>query len=367
MTKNICFFNSCQIWGGGEKWHHDVAIKMSQAGYSVMVCTNHDSELGNQLSKTSIPVYPFAVRNLSFLNPFIIFLIYRLLKRNNIDSIILGLPSDVKAAGLAAKLAGVKKIIYRRGTALSVKNSFVNRWLYKFVITDVITNSMEIKRKFLSKNINLFKEDHIHVIYNGIDTSIHTFATFKPSTQTTNFVKNETPIILGNAGRLVKQKGQKYLIELAKVLQVKNVNFKIQIAGKGLLKKSLVAYAKQLKVEDKIEFLDFVDDMEGFFQKIDIFLFPSIHEGSANTILEAMWYAKPVVTFDISSMPELVENNVTGYLIPPGNMEAFADKVIALMQNPNMRKKMGENAQNQIVEKFNQTEILPQLLKILNS
>jgi glycosyltransferase involved in cell wall biosynthesis len=171
---------------------------------------------------------------------------------------------------------------------------------------------------------------------------------------------------LGNAGRLVEQKGQKYLIELASILNNQHIDFKILIAGKGILKDVLISHARKLKVEDKIEFLDFMYDMSTFFKTIDIFLLPSLHEGSANIVLEAMYYAKPVVAFNISSMPEMIENNKTGYLVEFNNINEYADKVVYLIQNATFRKEMGENARNRVLSNFDINKNIKYLEEIIN-
>jgi len=276
-----------------------------------------------------------------------------------IDAVILGLPSDVKSGGIAAKLAGVPKIIYRRGTALPVKNSFLNKFIFKHVVTNVITNSIEIKKKFLEHNPNLFPNQNIHVIYNGIETNGNGIYT----SQKLN--GHNKQIILGNAGRLVEQKGQKFLIEIASLLKKGQLDFTIRIAGKGQLKESLIAYAKKLNVEEKIEFLDFIYDVPEFLKGIDIFLLPSLHEGSANIVLEAMYYSKPVIAYNISSMPEIIDNEKTGYLIKFPDIHEFANKIVFLAQNYSFRKEMGENAHRKVENQFDFNRNIRQLEELL--
>ena len=359
-TKNICLFNTCKTWGGGEKWHHDIALKFFEKGYKVIVCTNNNSELYHRLKHTPIPLFQIKIRNLSFLDPFKIIRAYQIFRKYKIDTLILGLPSDVKTAGFSAKLAGIRKIIYRRGTALPLKNSFLNRIIFKYIVTDVITNSIEIKKKFLERNPKIFPDNNIHVIYNGIELNSNGY---HPQQRINGHHKQ---VVLGNAGRLVEQKGQKYLIELAAILAAQHIDFKIMIAGKGILKDTLIAYARKLKVEDKIEFLDFMYDMSSFFRTIDIFLLPSLHEGSANIVLEAMYHAKPVVAFNVSSMPEMIEDKKTGYLVEFNNINDFADKVIHLIQNYTFRKEMGENARNRVLVHFDLNKNICHLEQIIN-
>ena len=358
--KHICLFNSCKTWGGGEKWYMDVAINLKSRGYDIFLCTNNPSELYNKIALSNISVFPITIRNLSFLNPIKILKLIFLFRNLKIETIILGLSSDVKCAGIAARLAGVKEIIYRRGLASPIKNTWLNQFLFKYVVTKVITNSNEVKKRFLEKNPNLISTSKIHTIYNGIDINLYERHMGK-----NGFHKLESCIILGNSGRLIEEKGQKYLIELAQKLMQYSSNFTIQIAGKGKLRQTLQAYAKKLGVEKFIEFLDFIDDTDTFYRKIDIFVFPSLSEGFSNALLEAMAAGKPVVAFDVSSMPEIIENGITGYLVPFGDIEAMSYKVIYLMEHPEIGYKMGSIAKQKVTTQFDLNKNLYQLEAIL--
>lgn len=343
-TKNICLFNSSITWGGGEKWYQEISIRLSENNYHIIVCTNKPSRLYERLKETTIPVIQVRVHNLSFLDPLKIFTLYRIFKKNQIDTIILGLSQDLKAAGLAAKLAGVTQIIYRRGLAKPIKNSFINRFYFKNIVSKVITNSEEVKRSLLLRNHSLMKMSDIHVIYNGID---NTNVTSKNGKHVLG-----SRIVIGNVGRLIEEKGQKYLIDMATYLKKHQIDFVIRIAGIGKLRHQLENYAKKLKVENSIIFLEFLHDTSNFYEEIDIFVFPSISEGFSNALLEAMAHGKPVIAFNISSMPEMVDDGVTGFLTHFDDVPELAEKVIQLAKDPALRKEMGEHARKKISSKF---------------
>jgi glycosyltransferase involved in cell wall biosynthesis len=362
LEKTICFFNSNKVWGGGEKWHYEFSLRLFKEGYRVFAVTNHNSDLFFKLQSSSIPILPLKIKNLSFLNPLKILKLYRFFKKNDIHVVILGLSSDLKLGGIAAKLAGLNKILYRRGSAVPVKNSLLNRLLFKHVLTGVIVNSLEIKRALLQNNPNLIDHNKIHLLYNCID--INNFIIPKPFIKYQN--KKDGEVWLGNGGRLVDQKGQKFLIDLAKMLKDKKIKFKLLIAGKGYLENTLKEQAISLGLENEIIFLGFVPDMYSFLHTIDIFLLASLHEGSSNVLLEAMACSKPIVAFDVSSISEIVEHNHTGFLTEFKNVRNFSNRVQSLIEDPDLRMQMGMKGKRRIEEKFNVARVLQELLFIIN-
>jgi glycosyltransferase involved in cell wall biosynthesis len=360
--KPLCFFNSQHAWGGGEKWHYEVSLRLKTRGYPVMVITNTESELFQRLNVYEIPLQHLKVSNLSFLNPYTMMKLYTLLKQSAIHSIILNLPRDLKAGGIAAKLAGVKHIIYRRGTALAVRNTFLNRFLFRHIVTRIIANSGEIQRTILQNNPDLIAQEKITVIYNGIDLSA-----YDQRSTTTIYERQNHEVILGNAGRFVEQKGQKYLVELAKDLKAQDLKFRLLIAGKGKLEGELKRYAQELDVAQEIVFVGFMKNIKSFMENIDIFLFPSLHEGSANTLLEAMASCKPIVAFQISSIPEIVAHNETGLLVDVGNREQMLQHVKRLLLDESLRVMLGLNARKRIEERFTMAHMVSEIIKLLEA
>jgi glycosyltransferase involved in cell wall biosynthesis len=360
-NKNICFFNGNRAWGGGEKWHHDTSLAFKEKGYSVLVMADCRSELYTRFSKQAVTLVGVRVANLSFLNIFKVLKIACTLRKHKTDAIILNLSSDVKAAGIAAKLAGVSKIVYRRGLAVPVRNHLLNRFLFKHVITEVIANSEEIKRTILYHNPQLIAEKKIHVVYNGIAAD-----EYRPEPIASARNNSDSAIVLGNAGRFVEQKGQKYLIETAALLKKKGIKFKLLIAGTGPLENRVKQYAKELNVADCIDFLGFVENMDDFMGRIDVFLLTSVHEGSAHTVLEAMAYRKPVVAFNISSNPEMIVDNHNGFLVDFPNVTEFAQRLLALISDPLLRKRFGAAGHQTILKKFDATKNLDRVISIID-
>ncbi|MBU4001209.1 MAG: glycosyltransferase, partial [Proteobacteria bacterium] len=93
--KSICFFNSSKTWGGGEKWHYDMACGLNDRGFKPMALVGKNSALHHRIKTTGLTFYALRISNFSFLNPLKILKIYKTLKREAIEIIIINLSEDV--------------------------------------------------------------------------------------------------------------------------------------------------------------------------------------------------------------------------------------------------------------------------------
>jgi glycosyltransferase involved in cell wall biosynthesis len=359
---NICFFNSTKAWGGGEKWHFDMAVRLKEQRFEITFAANNKSELAKRINNTDVPLKTFTIGNLSFLNIFKLLSLKKFFKKEQIDVVVMNLPSDIKAAGVAAKWAGVKRIIYRRGSAVPIKNSFLNRYLFGKVLTDVIANSEATKNTILEKNPNLFPKEKIKVIYNGLDFS-------KPEQAAIHKFYSPAPgeIVIGNVGRMVYQKGHEFLLDIAAKLKSDGISFKMLLAGSGPLEEETRANALRLDIDKNIIFLGFVEDVRSFMQSIDIFLLTSRWEGFGFVLAEAMAANKPIVAFDISSNPELVKHGINGFLAEPFDTAEFTNYLITLIKNEKLRTDFGRKGFEIVHEKFSFERVVSEFVEMLGN
>jgi len=357
----VFFVNSTRTWGGGEKWHFEMAEALRNAGYDVTILARKGKDLYKRSMAANIRTLPVVINNISFVNPFRLWSLFRLFRNEKPDVIILNFSADIKAAGIAACCAGVQHIIYRRGSAIPIRNTVLNRFLYKRIITAIVANSFETKRTILHHNSHLFPADQIEVIYNGI--RLEQFDSM-PVTELYQRQKNE--FIIGNAGRLVSQKGQHYLVDIASLLRKKHVNFKILIAGDGPLEASLRQMAVSAGVDDCLVFLGFVSNVKAFMENIDIFVLTSVWEGFGYVLVEAMACHKPVVAFNISSNPEIVSRDETGFLIDNLDINTMTDKIESLIQNRNLASTLGLAGRKRVEEVFDMRNTQQQVERLLS-
>ncbi len=356
----VIFFNSTRAWGGGEKWHLEMALALHEKGLDTIVFTNKKSELYNRLSLTDLRIHRIKISNLSFLNPYKVLLLKKIFQGEQPDCIIMNLSADLKVAGLAAWLAGVKKIVYRRGSAIPVRNSLLNRLIFRHIVTDIIANSEETRRTILHNNEHLFPAQKIRVIYNGLDIEKYNKAQI-----TKTFPRKKDELVVGNLGRFVRQKGQHYLVTLAQILKNRHIPASVIIGGEGPLKDDIEALARKSGVIDMIRFARFVDDVKGFMSSVDVFVLTSLWEGFGYVIAEAMFYEKPVIAFNVSSNPELIIDAENGFLCDPGDVQDMASKIELLHKEREAITKLGKAGKEFVIKNFTLKRTVDELLTFL--
>jgi len=361
-SNRLCFFNSNRPWGGGEHWHCQQALLARDRGYDVSVVAGNGSELARSLrGEPGIRLFEQPLGSLSFLNPARMARLAAFFRAEAVEAVVLCLPRDVKAGGVAAKLAGVPRIIYRRGIAVPVRDRWLNRLLFSRVLTGLIVNSEATRRCVLAENPNLIAPARVHLVYNGFDV-----AAFDARPDTPLAPRRPGELLIGTAGRLTEQKGQRLLIDAAAMLKAQGERFRVLIAGTGELEERLKAQARERGVADVVEFLGFVTDMKAFHASLDVFALPSLWEGFGFVLAEAMAMRLPVAAFDVSSVPEVVAHGETGLLSEP-DAGRLAANLRTLLHDAGLRRRLGEAGRARVLERFELGQTFAQFERCLDS
>ncbi|MEO1436723.1 MAG: glycosyltransferase family 4 protein [Bacteroidota bacterium] len=339
----IALFNSNLAWGGGEWWHFQFASWLNRQGKPVVVFCDPQGKLYEKCQRESLQTQPVKIGNLSYLHLQKRNQLKKQFERFKVKHLIINGSADLKLAGPVAKKANVARITYRRGLDKPVKQNRHNRWLLNQVVTDILSNTEATKRALLGAP-PITDPSNIQVIYNPIDTE-----RFRPS----NSKKVSSSLILGAAGRLVEQKGFELLLGAMVQIEKQYPDVELHIAGTGPIEQDLQRQVVALGLQS-VKFLGFVSDMPSFFQKLDVFVFPSRFEGFGFALAEAMATGVPVVSFNVSSNPELIDDQQTGFLVQAYDIEQFARRVIDLLSDADRRKQMGQFARQVVVDRFSQ-------------
>ena len=164
---------------------------------------------------------------------------------------------------------------------------------------------------------------------------------------------DEDSIVLVTIARLFMLKGHKYIIESAKHLSKRFEKCIWLFVGDGNLAEDFKQQVRQLGLAEKIKFTGLLPSGEIplAIQSSDILVHCSLREGLARTLPQAMLCSKPAVSFDVDGAREFVNEN-TGRLIEPKNVEQLTKACAELIEDKELRKKLGENGRESVKEKF---------------
>ncbi|HEV2400117.1 MAG TPA: glycosyltransferase [Candidatus Sulfotelmatobacter sp.] len=162
---------------------------------------------------------------------------------------------------------------------------------------------------------------------------------------------NDGDILVGSLGRLDPQKGFEFLIEAAArvVTEVPNVRF--AIAGEGSQRKQLQELIDSLGLQENFRLIGFRTDFADFLAALDIFAVSSLWEGLPLALLEAMQLRKPAVATVVGGIPEVIQDRVSGLLVPPRDAGKLATAILELVRDPGLGSRLG-SAGPQTAEPF---------------
>lgn len=171
-------------------------------------------------------------------------------------------------------------------------------------------------------------------------------------------------VTFGFAARLEYLKGPLVLVEAFASIYKSFPDSFLKIAGIGSQRQKMVAKAKSSGVAHRCDFLGAYTDVEGkrdFMQSIDVFVLPSLSEGTPNGIVEAMACGLPVIASAIGGVTDMITPE-TGLLVPAGEPAALADAMNRLAADRNLREQMGRAARRRYEEVFSPGVVLPLML-----
>jgi glycosyltransferase involved in cell wall biosynthesis len=189
--------------------------------------------------------------------------------------------------------------------------------------------------------------------------------------QLTKSVKTNKPKTeLISVGYLTKRKGIDLIIRSLSIVCKKNKGVRLSIVGEGPQKKSLINLAKKLKLEKKVIFKNFVDNktIAQYYNSSHIFVSMSRAESWGQMYLEAMASGLPIISAKNAGSESIIKDGKFGYLIEQEDYRSLAEKIIHLINRPELINKFGENARKEIDTKYDWDKvIIPKYVKLYNT
>lgn len=240
---------------------------------------------------------------------------------------------------------------------VSERNSDPKRNKFKIIINRLLASSTALlianSKSGLDRAINRkeTKPETSQVIHNGIAIDPYRGNSQESDIKTElGFMENQS--VVGIIGRICEQKDQENFFQAMKIVNEKmpDVGFICVGGGKGL--EELKAFVKDLGIHSATVFTGVRDDVPAILKIMDILVLSSRWEGLPNVIMEAMASSLPVISTHVGGVPEIVQDGITGLLVPPENPSEIASAVMRLLRDPFLARKMGSSGRIRIEKNF---------------
>ncbi len=263
--------------------------------------------------------------------------------------------------GISRKFGLLRKIPFiasQRGDYHARYGKF-RLWLTEKLIyntTDcLLTNSDQIQRNLLQ----LYPHKRIISIPNLLELPTEAW--------TQKQRKSSEEKLIVSVGRFAPEKGHHYLIEALSLLNKNYVHWRCKFLGDGELESELRTLTADHKLSDKVMFPGFCEDVFSELLKADLFVLPSLHEGSPNALIEAMGIGLPCIASDVGGIKDLIDSEKNGISIPSQDSVALEAAINRILIEPEFARELGKNARNTIQQKFNTEKSIQKLEEIYQS
>ena len=190
--------------------------------------------------------------------------------------------------------------------------------------------------------VSRFPADRLRVIYSGVDAEAPVTHVLPPG---------RVPVV-GSAGPLEVPKGLPYFLGAAARIRAKFPECRFLLSGSGPEEGNLRRLSRELKLDDAVTFAPNLLDFSAGLAATDIFCLPSLSQGLGATMLEAMARGRPVVASGVGGVDAVVEDGVTGLVVPPARGAAIAEKVCGLLAEPAIARRIGAAGREAVLERF---------------
>jgi glycosyltransferase involved in cell wall biosynthesis len=270
-----------------------------------------------------------------------------LFRRVRPDAVVAFLYESIMPARFAARLAGVPCMVS------SIRNEWFGRRHRERLLRSTerlsavtVVNSQRVADSLVRRGIA--SRRHLVVIHNGVDASRFESLGAREDVRSSLVLADEDFVWL-TIGRLAEQKAYPNLIRAFSTVLEEVPTSKLLVVGRGPLRAELESLVRASGLQASISFLGFRRDVPSVLSAADAFVMASRYEGMPNAIMEAMASGLPVVATDVGGVPDLIQEGVNGYLVPPSDPRALGSALTKLaLASPQERLEMGQQGRTRV-------------------
>jgi glycosyltransferase involved in cell wall biosynthesis len=270
-------------------------------------------------------------------------------------------PHGVAVAAAAIGFGGLAvkpTLVASRRVDFQLKMNALSQWKYRQVAA-FLCASEAIRQILIAQGI---PREQALTIHEGIDLA-HVDAAPPVSVREAFWLPTHAPIV-GCVGALVEHKGHRYLVHAATDIVRAVPEARIVILGEGDLRDELTRMIKELGLERHVLLPGFRPDVLSLLKAVDVFVMPSVTEGLGTSIIDAMACTKAVVASAVGGIPEVVEPEKTGLLVPPRDASALGAAVVRLLRDEPLRDRLAQAGRVRVEQRFTADRMVQETLDV---
>lgn len=265
---------------------------------------------------------------------------------------------------LAARLAGTPVVIHTaHAFPFHSQLSPAVRWCYIVIerlmarLTNLIIVDTESVRSDGLREHVVNAQEKLVTVPMGLDLQKFSPSKLGPGNLRASLGVGPQGLVVGTVARLVPDKGMDCFLEMAHRILAVRRDVIFLMVGDGPLRGVLQQRASELGIASHVLFLGHRSDIRDLMEVMDVFVLPTKREGFGVVFAEAMAMGKATVGSLIGPVAEVVDNGVTGYLVPPDDVEGFAERVLGLLADEKKRQNFGTAGRRRVEQYFNETRM----------
>lgn len=356
----IMFLITGLAYGGAETQLVNLATSLKKRGWEVRVVSMLPPQaFTEELKEAGIPLLTLNMRR-GVADPRAVFRLVKMLREWR-PQILTSFMFHANLLGrIAGRLAGVPIVV----SSIRNENFGGSRRDRVLRMTDWMgeistTNSNLAADKLVKRGV--MPADKIRVIPNGLVLDKFTVKDSSRVGLRQQLGITEDEFLWLAVGRLEEQKDYSNLLQAFKIIIQDGHKAQLRVAGQGPLLENLQRQSINLGISDRVVFLGLRRDIPSLLDAADGFVLSSAWEGLPNVVMEAMAAAKPVVATCVGGVPELVQEGVNGYIVPPGDSEVLAAAMVKMMALPEAeRQAMGRAGRVHIEANYSLERVVDQ-------
>jgi glycosyltransferase involved in cell wall biosynthesis len=350
--RKLCLFTSSFGHGGTEHQFVELVTRLDREKYDLTIaCLSREGQFYGQICDAGLRVVEFPLRGASMRTVQSGSEWMRFVRREKFDLVhTFDFYTNVFAVPLTRLAGGPLVLTSRRDVGDTW--SWLQRWMLLGVFhwsDHIIANSEAARASLVNgKNPPALR---VSVVRNGVDLKL-----FSPNGHGTRMRQElgypSDELLVGTISNLRPEKGYRTLLEAVPEIVQKIPQARFLIVGTGELEEELKRTVQEMGLASYVTFLGRRADIAELLGAMDLMVLPSVSESLPNVVLEAMSAGCPVVASAVGGCGELIQDGVTGMLLPPGQAPALSAAVVKLLRDPHLRQQIGRAARSWAEQEF---------------